>query len=491
MVVGGRNSLGVEHDYLTVAYQDVWGSLLGHGVLGEVPALDQYVACPKAENRLGEFYHVGLGVDVTNVHVAEYSCFAQVGCRDLGPRQQRITIGLDAAHLHQQVATGRDQDRIDHEVGESTFTGVVRHQCHRLGQGQHSGLRGEEIEILHHGVYLSPHDFGIDIGHPFNPEGVLRGDRSQGSRRVHTKGAEGPQVRLDPGPAARVRPGDAQCGDWLHSNNPSKYRRRVSTLVHVGELFQVGSLSSTSRLVVGTGGFRSMAILESSLKVSESTIATVALRRVDPSVQGSIYDLLGRLNFTLLPNTAGCYSADEAVKLAQLAREAFDTTAIKLEVIGDDLTLLPDTSQTLIAAEQLVREGFEVWAYTSDDLIVAQRLEQLGCVAVMPLGSPIGSGLGILNPHAIALIAERVSAAVLLDAGVGTASDGALAMELGCDGVLAASAINRALEPILMAEAMRDGVRAGYAARRAGRIPPRLHAEASSPALGRPELFVE
>ncbi|NNN02151.1 MAG: thiazole synthase [Acidimicrobiaceae bacterium] len=259
----------------------------------------------------------------------------------------------------------------------------------------------------------------------------------------------------------------------------------------MGELFQVGSLSSTSRLVVGTGGFRSMAILESSLKVSESTIATVALRRVDPSVQGSIYDLLGRLNFTLLPNTAGCYSADEAVKLAQLAREAFDTTAIKLEVIGDDLTLLPDTSQTLIAAEQLVREGFEVWAYTSDDLIVAQRLEQLGCVAVMPLGSPIGSGLGILNPHAIALIAERVSAAVLLDAGVGTASDGALAMELGCDGVLAASAINRALEPILMAEAMRDGVRAGYAARRAGRIPPRLHAEASSPALGRPELFVE
>ena len=234
-----------------------------------------------------------------------------------------------------------------------------------------------------------------------------------------------------------------------------------------------------------------MDILESTLRVSESSIATVALRRVDPSVEGSIYDLLTRLDFTLLPNTAGCYSADEAVKLAELAREAFETSAIKLEVIGDDLTLLPDTSETLLAAERLVRAGFEVWAYTSDDLIIAQRLEQLGCVAVMPLGSPIGSGLGILNPHAIAMIAERLSVPVLLDAGVGTASDAALAMELGCDGVLAASAINRALEPVVMAEAIRDGVRAGYLARRAGRIPPRLHAEASSPALGLPELFVD
>ncbi|HUV57459.1 MAG TPA: thiazole synthase [Acidimicrobiales bacterium] len=259
----------------------------------------------------------------------------------------------------------------------------------------------------------------------------------------------------------------------------------------MGELFQVGSLSSKSRLVVGTGGFRSMDILEASLRVSEATIATVALRRVDPSVEGSIYDLLTRLNFSLLPNTAGCYSAAEAIKLAEMAREAFDTPVIKLEVIGDDLTLLPDTVETLAAAEYLVGEGFEVWAYTSDDLIVAQRLEQVGCVAVMPLGSPIGSGLGIRNPHAIAMIAERVNVPVLLDAGVGTASDAALAMELGCDGVLAASAINRALDPVLMAEAIRDGVRAGYLAHRAGRIPPRLHAEASSPSLGRPDLFVE
>jgi thiazole synthase len=242
---------------------------------------------------------------------------------------------------------------------------------------------------------------------------------------------------------------------------------------------------------MGTGGFRSMDILDASLKVSEASIATVALRRVDPNVEGSIYDLLARRGFSLLPNTAGCYSAVEAVKVAELAREAFDTVAVKLEVIGDDLTLLPDTSETLIAAAHLVRDGFEVWAYTSDDLIVAQRLEQLGCVAVMPLGSPIGSGLGIRNPHAISLITERLNVPVLLDAGVGTASDAALAMELGCDGVLAASAINRALDPVMMAEAIRDAVRAGYLARGAGRIPPRLHAEASSPALGRPDLFVE
>ena len=242
---------------------------------------------------------------------------------------------------------------------------------------------------------------------------------------------------------------------------------------------------------MGTGGFRSMDILDASLVVSEATIATVALRRVDPNVEGSIYDLLERRQFSLLPNTAGCYSAVEAVKVAELAREAFSTNAVKLEVIGDDVTLLPDTSETLVAAEQLVRKEFEVWAYTSDDLIVAQRLEQLRCVAVMPLGSPIGSGLGIRNPHAISMIAERISVPVLLDAGVGTASDAALAMELGCDGVLAASAINRALDPVMMAEAIRDAVRAGYLAYRAGRIPPRLHAEASSTSLGRPDLFVD
>lgn len=257
------------------------------------------------------------------------------------------------------------------------------------------------------------------------------------------------------------------------------------------ENFRVGSLESASRLVMGTGGFRSLDLLAATLRTSGSTIATVALRRVDPSVEGSIYDLLVSLDMQLLPNTAGCFSAGDAVKVAEMAREAFDTNAIKLEVIGDDVTLLPDPVETLRAAEVLVERGFEVWAYTSDDFITALRLEQVGCVAVMPLGSPIGSGLGIRNPHAISLIAERVTVPVLLDAGLGTASDAALAMELGCDGVLAASAINRALDPVLMAAAIRDGVRAGYGARRAGRIPPRLFAEASSPSLGRPDLFAD
>ena len=234
-----------------------------------------------------------------------------------------------------------------------------------------------------------------------------------------------------------------------------------------------------------------MELLEASLLASGSTIATVALRRVDPSVKGSIYDLLGKLNFTLLPNTAGCFSAQEARKVAELAREAFETNLVKLEVIGDDVTLLPDTTETLLAAKELVQAGFEVWAYTSDDLIVAQRLEQAGCAAVMPLGSPMGSGLGVLNPHSIALICERLEVPVLLDAGIGSASDAALAMELGCDGVLAASAINRALEPVRMAESLRAAVQAGYLAHHAGRIPPRVHAEASSPMLGRPDLFAQ
>ena len=239
---------------------------------------------------------------------------------------------------------------------------------------------------------------------------------------------------------------------------------------------------------MGTGGFRSLEVLRETLRVSGSRIATVALRRVDPSVEGSIYDLLSDLDFALLPNTAGCYSAAEAVKVAEMAREAFETDAVKLEVIGDDLTLLPDTAETLRAAETLVERGFEVWAYTSDDLIAALRLEQAGCVAVMPLGSPIGSGLGVRNPHAISMIAERLEVPVLLDAGVGTASDAALAMELGCDGVLCASAINRAADPAAMARAVALAVEAGLLSRQAGRIPARSHAEASSPFLGIAEL---
>lgn len=232
-------------------------------------------------------------------------------------------------------------------------------------------------------------------------------------------------------------------------------------------------------------------MLGDTLDASDSSIATVAVRRVDASVEGSLFDLLADRGFSLLPNTAGCYSAAEAIKVAELAREAFATNAVKLEVIGDDATLLPDTPETIRAAEELVARGFEVWAYTSDDFVVAQRLEQVGCAAVMPLGSPIGSAMGIRNPHAIALICERLSVPVLLDAGLGTASDAALAMELGCSGVLAASAINRALDPVLMARAFRDGVRAGQQAFGAGRIPARAVAEASSPTLGRPDLFAE
>lgn len=264
----------------------------------------------------------------------------------------------------------------------------------------------------------------------------------------------------------------------------------MSTITVVHDTLNVGSVSTTSRLVIGTGGgFRSLEVLRATLSASEATIATVALRRVDHTVPGSLYELLAELGIALLPNTAGCYSAPEALKIAEMAREAFETNLVKLEIIGDERTLLPDTTETLHAANELVKRGFEVWAYTSDDLIVAERLEQLGCVAVMPLGSPIGSGLGVRNPHAIALITERLSVPVLLDAGVGTASDAALAMELGCAGVLAASAINRALEPVLMAAAIRDGVRAGHQAFLAGRMPPRRYAEASTSAIGRPDLL--
>jgi len=239
---------------------------------------------------------------------------------------------------------------------------------------------------------------------------------------------------------------------------------------------------------MGTGGLRTLEELRQALIASESSVATVAVRRVTPEQDGSIYDLLRELSFDLLPNTAGCFTAEEAVKIAEMSREAFETNAVKLEVIGDDVTLLPDPIETVRAAYLLADRGFDVWAYTTDDLVVAERLEQAGCAAVMPLGSPIGSGLGVLNPHAIALICERLSVPVLLDAGIGTASDAALAMELGCDGVLAASAINRALNPSLMAAAIRDGVRAGFAACHAGRIAPRAIAEASSPSLGMPEL---
>jgi thiazole synthase len=235
-----------------------------------------------------------------------------------------------------------------------------------------------------------------------------------------------------------------------------------------------------SRLIIGTGGMTSMAALESVLAASGTAMATVAVRRVDASTPGSLVDVLSGAGVRLLPNTAGCYTAGEAVLTAKLAREAFGTHWVKLEVIGDDRTLLPDPVELLTAAEQLSDDGFVVLPYTSDDPVLARRLEQVGCAAIMPLGSPIGSGLGIRNPHNLALLREAVTVPVILDAGVGTASDAARAMELGCDGVLVATAVNGAREPEAMATAMRLAVEAGRVALLAGRIPFRSHAQASS-----------
>ena len=210
-------------------------------------------------------------------------------------------------------------------------------------------------------------------------------------------------------------------------------------------------------------------------------MATVAMRRVDPSAPGSVLSVLTKLGVRILPNTAGCYTARDAVLTARLGREALETNWVKLEVIGDERTLLPDAIELLDAAEQLVGEGFVVLPYTNDDPILARRLADTGCAAVMPLGSPIGSGMGIRNPYNLAIIRDSVAVPVILDAGIGTASDAAIAMELGCDGVLLASAVTRAEDSGMMAEAMRKAVEAGRMARLAGRIPRRLYAEASSP----------
>jgi thiazole synthase len=243
-----------------------------------------------------------------------------------------------------------------------------------------------------------------------------------------------------------------------------------------------------SRLLLGTGGFPSLAIMAEAIAASGSELVTVALRRVDPSSRGSLIDVLAEAGVELLPNTAGCYTARDAVLTAHLAREAFETDWIKLEVIGDEDTLLPDAPELLRAAEELVDEGFVVLPYTTDDPVLARRLVDVGCAAVMPLGSPIGSGMGIRNPYNIALIREAVDVPVVLDAGVGTASDAALAMELGCDAVMAASAISRAEDPIRMAGAMRAAVEAGHLARTAGRIPRRLYATASTTDAGLPDF---
>ncbi|MBA3509788.1 MAG: thiazole synthase [Thermoleophilaceae bacterium] len=243
-----------------------------------------------------------------------------------------------------------------------------------------------------------------------------------------------------------------------------------------------------SRLIIGTGGFRSLEAVGRAVAASGAEMATVAMRRVDPSTRGSLLGVLEEHGCFVLPNTAGCFTARDAVTTARLAREALGTEWVKLEVIGDDRTLLPDASELLEAAEELVADGFTVLPYTTDDPVLARRLEDAGCAAIMPLGSPIGSGQGILNPYNLRLIVEQARVPVILDAGIGTASDAALAMEAGCDGVLLASAIARAENSAAMGTAMRKAVEAGYEARRAGRIPRRLYGEASSPTEGVAEL---
>lgn len=258
----------------------------------------------------------------------------------------------------------------------------------------------------------------------------------------------------------------------------------------MAEQLTFGDYQLDSRLILGTGGFSTLQLMEQAIAASGSQMVTIALRRVDAADQssGSLMDSLKRAGVQVLPNTAGCYTARDAVTTAQLAREAFQTDLIKVEVIGDDRTLMPDSVELLLACEQLVADGFTVLPYTNDDPILARRLEQVGCAAVMPLGSPIGSGLGIRNPHNIEMIVERAQVPVILDAGIGTASEAAFAMELGCSGVMCATAISRAEDPVAMAKAVSLAVQSGLLARAAGRIPKRTNALPSTPVQGTAEF---
>ncbi|TQL69828.1 thiazole-phosphate synthase [Nocardioides albertanoniae] len=241
----------------------------------------------------------------------------------------------------------------------------------------------------------------------------------------------------------------------------------------------------SSRLFLGTGGLPNLALLPAVIEAAEPGLVTVSMRRTSSTATGGLLEKVRESGVPILPNTAGCLSAREAVLTAELAREALETDWVKLEVIGDETSLLPDAVELVEAAEQLVRKGFTVLPYATDDPVLARRLEDAGCAAVMPLGSPIGSGLGILNPHAIEALVAAVDVPVVLDAGVGTASDAALALELGCSAVLAATAVTRADAPVQMARALRLAVEAGLAARGAGRIPRQAVARASSPMEGR------
>jgi thiazole synthase len=252
------------------------------------------------------------------------------------------------------------------------------------------------------------------------------------------------------------------------------------------DAWSIAGRTFESRLIVGTGKYASVEQTEAAIDASGAEIVTVALRRVDLSDRsaGSLMALLERKRWKLLPNTAGCYTADEAVRTLRLARELGIADMVKLEVIGDKKTLYPDNEETLAAAKTLVKEGFVVLPYCIDDPVVCKKLEDVGCAAVMPLAAPIGSGLGIRNPHNLGIILEQAKVPVIVDAGVGTASDAAVAMELGCHGVLMNTAIAHAKDPVRMAQAMRDGVRAGRMAFLAGRMPKTRYANASSPTAG-------
>lgn len=262
----------------------------------------------------------------------------------------------------------------------------------------------------------------------------------------------------------------------------------VSTSALSQDSFQVGSRTFSSRLLVGTGKYQDLTQTGAAIQASGAQIVTVAIRRTNIGQnrdEPNLLDVISPKEFTILPNTAGCFDADTAIRTCMLARELLDGhNLVKLEVLGDEKTLYPNVTETLKAAEVLIKDGFEVMVYTSDDPIVAKELESMGCVAIMPLGSLIGSGLGLLNRHTLSLIVENASVPVLVDAGVGTASDAAIAMELGCDGVLMNSAIAYAKDPVLMASAMKHAVWAGREAFLAGRMPMRKMAQASSPQTG-------
>ncbi len=309
---------------------------------------------------------------------------------------------------------------------------------------------------------------------------------------VRELGVGGPDGPADPkarGLAVAVDGEVVPRGEW--EATPLREGQHVEVLAAIqggAETWELGGRQWSSRLIAGTGGFRSLEQMEAALAAAGTEIVTVALRRIDPAAEGSVLDVIERLGLFALPNTAGCFTARDAVRTARMAREAFQTDWVKLEVIGDDRTLYPDAVELLEAAEQLVADGFTVLPYTNDDPVLARRLEEAGCAAVMPLGAPIGSGAGIRNPYNVAIIAEHAGVPVVLDAGIGTASDAALAMELGCDAVLAASAIFGAEDPAAMARALSGAVEAGHTARRAGRIPQRTHAEASTPYQGLPDL---